>query len=144
MRNLIGTFCFAAALVGCAGMTGTREQTVTLSPIDGARERGIATLIAQGDKTKVIIDLAGAPMNVKQPAHIHDGSCANLKGPRWPLNPVTEGTSTTEVPVPLSTLEQGGYAINVHKSPDEMATSVACGDIRGKPATDGGGPMRGY
>ena len=77
--------------------------------------------------------MKGTPKGVAQPAHIHEGSCAKLDPkPKYGLSNVTDGKSSTTVPVSLDTLTKGGLAINVHKSAEDLKTYVACGDIRGK------------
>ena len=67
-----------------------------------------------------------------QPIHIHRGTCATLDPkPLYPLKPVVDGMSETEVPnVTLAQFTKGNYAINVHKSVKEVATYVTCGDLK--------------
>src|SRR5215216_6519522 len=81
------------------------------------------------------------------PAHIHSGTCAELGDVVLPLNDVTAigdesertgaasaipfNSSVTVVDMPLQELIDGGHAINVHLSPDEIDTDIACGDIGG-------------
>ena len=101
---------------------------------------------------------AGA--SIAHPAHIFDGSCANVGDIVYPLNDLvlppqgtpapsdttaaTPGASLEEVVAYSSTtlegtldeLLQGGYSLNVHESPEAIETHIACGDIVG-PATDG-------
>jgi len=88
------------------------------------------------------------------PAHIHSGTCANLGDVVAPLTDVTyignnEGrtgaasaipveSSETVVDMPLQDLIDGDYAINIHKSADEIDTYIACGDIGGVVTTDQG------
>src|SRR5215218_4425055 len=88
------------------------------------------------------------------PAHIHSGSCAELGDVVYPLTDITyvggdtERTgaasaipvkgSTTVVDTPLQGLIDGDFAINVHLSPDEIGTYIACGDIGGAVTTDEG------
>lgn len=66
-----------------------------------------------------------------QPVHVHQGPCAKLNPkPTWPLKTLQDGKSTTTLAdVPLSTLTNGDYAINVHKSTSEVQTYVACADL---------------
>jgi hypothetical protein len=79
------------------------------------------------------------------PAHIHSGSCDQLGDVVVPLNDVTYPagehvgavsahavkTSINVVDMPLQELIDGDYAINVHKSADEIDVYIACGDIGG-------------
>ncbi len=104
--------------------------TINLGAQNNSGETGTATLTPEGHKTKVVIELSNAPAGVAQPAHIHEGTCAKLdKAPKWKLEPVKDGKSTTMVPVSLETILKDKTAINVHKSPDEIQVYVACGDI---------------
>lgn len=65
------------------------------------------------------------------PAHIHEGSCADLDpNPAFPLEDVVDGESKTEVDVDLEELTAGEYAVNVHESPENADTYVACADVR--------------
>jgi len=88
------------------------------------------------------------------PAHIHSGTCAELGDVVAPLNDVTyiggdsERTgpasaipvkgSVTVVDMPLQEIIDGGHAINVHLSAEEIDTYIACGDIGGAITTDEG------
>lgn len=104
--------------------------TIKLGTQNNSGETGTATLTPEGHKTKVVIELSNTPAGVAQPAHIHEGTCAKLdKAPKWKLEPVTDGKSTTMVPVSLGTILKDKTAINVHKSPAEIQVYVACGDI---------------
>lgn len=104
--------------------------TINLGAQNNSGENGTATLTPEGHKTKVVIELSNAPAGVAQPAHIHEGTCDKLdKAPKWKLEPVKDGKSTTMVPVPLKTIMKNKTAINVHKSAAEIQVYVACGDI---------------
>ena len=117
-----------------------KSVTVRLSEQNKSGESGTAKLTAAGaDKTKVEISVKGAPKGVSQPAHIHDGTCAKLDPkPKYGLQNVVDGKSTSEVPASLSALTDGKVAINVHKSAQEAKVYVACGNI-----TKGGGEKQG-
>jgi len=111
-----------------------KSVTVRFGQQNNSGESGTARLTPDGDKTKVVINLKGAPKGVPQPAHIHEGTCAKLDPkPKYPLQNVVDGKSTSEVPASLDSLMSGTNAINVHKSAADIKTYVACGDIR-KPA----------
>lgn len=108
---------------------------------NGSDETGTLTLQAKGNDTIVTIALKNAAG--PQPAHIHEGTCAALNPkPAFPLSNVVDGKSTTTVPVPLGKLfGSQKYAVNVHKSPTDIATYVACADIaprNGMPVTSTG------
>src|SRR5262249_12254704 len=106
---------------------------VDLAPQSNSGESGTATLTKQGDKqTRVVLAVKGAPESA-QPVHIHKGSCAKLDPkPAFPLSPVTGGKSETVVNASIDELEKGGYAINGHKSAQDLKTYVFCGDVAKK------------
>ena len=113
---------------GKKGGTG-KSMNVSMHAQNKSGETGSAKLTPEGaDKTRVEISLKGAPSGTPQPAHIHEGSCAKLDPkPKYGLENVVDGKSTTVVPVGLDAVK--GMAINVHKSADDIKTYVACGDI---------------
>ena len=118
---------------------GPKSVNVKLSQQNKSKESGTAKLTPAGDKTKVELSIKGAPKGVSQPAHIHEGSCAKLDPkPKYGLENVVDGKSTTEVPVGLAELRKGGMAINVHKSKEDIKTYVSCGNIRGGASKKGG------
>lgn len=103
--------------------------TITMNAQNNSGESGTATLTPMGNQTKVDVNLTGAPAG-PQPAHIHPGTCANLNpNPKYPLTSLTNGKSETIVNVSLTSLMTGDFAINVHKSPQEISVYVSCGDI---------------
>ena len=107
-----------------------KSVTVKLSQQNKSGESGTAKLTHAGDNTKVEINIKGAPKGVSQPAHVHEGTCAKLDPkPKYGLQNVVDGKSTTEVPVDIKTLMGGNLAINVHKSAEEAKVYVACGNI---------------
>lgn len=121
------------------GKKGTAKSVnVRMHAQNKSGETGSAKLTPEGaDKTRVEISLKGGPKGTPQPAHIHEGSCAKLDPkPKYGLENVVDGKSTTEVPVGINQVR--GMAINVHKSADDLKTYVSCGDI-GK----GGGSKKG-
>jgi hypothetical protein len=131
-----------AVAVGCgsessggdsAGSGDDDALTVKLGEQNGSAESGTARLTAEGDKTKVVVELesmSASPVAQPQPAHIHEGSCESLNPtPAYALQDVRDGTSTTTVPVSLEDLRNGDFAINVHKSAAAIKVYVACGDI---------------
>jgi hypothetical protein len=145
--------CVIAGLVvlvatGCGSESGNTSSangsvTVNLAEQNGSGESGTATLTAEGDRTKVVLDVRNPSATMAseaQPAHIHKGSCAKLDPtPAYGLTDVKDGTSTSTVDVKLDDLANGAFAINVHKSATEIETYVACGNIgTGKDGSTGG------
>ena len=134
-RGLVVVFV-ALLVAGCGSSSvgaGPIETKISLAAQNGSGESGTATLTKVDDRTKVVIELrnssAGAIAQA-QPAHIHKGSCAKLDPtPAYALADIQAGKSTTTVPISLSDLETGAYAINVHKSAAQLKTYVACGNI---------------
>jgi hypothetical protein len=126
-------FITIAQLSSAAAATST--LTIALNEQNGSGESGTATLTQAGSDVKVVIALKGAPATTPQPVHIHDGTCANLKGVVYPLSNVADGSSTTVVKgVTIDKLLGGTYAINVHESAADLGKYVACGNIVAKSA----------
>jgi len=130
-RTAFGACAALACIAASAALAQGKPVTVNLMPQNASGESGTVTLTPQGDKTQVVIKLAGAPSDVQQPAHIHDGSCASLDPkPRVPLQNVVSGSSTTTLDMKLDDIVSKGGAVNVHKSAADVKTYVACGDIK--------------
>jgi peptidoglycan hydrolase-like protein with peptidoglycan-binding domain len=69
------------------------------------------------------------------PAHIHLGACPTPGAVAYPLTSIVDGRSVTVLATSTRGLIHGlPLAINVHKSETEMASFVACGDLK-TPAT---------
>ena len=80
------------------------------------------------------------------PAHIHSGTCDQLGDVVYPLADVVTQTGeemgaagghavkvseVNHVDAPLQEILDGGHAINVHLSAEEIGTYIACGNIAG-------------
>ena len=131
MRKTIGILLLAG-LFSNAALALDDVVTVKLEAQNNSGQNGVATLLPEGDKTKVVIEIPNMPAGVAQPAHIHLGRCDNLdKAPKWNLEAVKGGRSVTVVPVPLETILKDSAAINVHKSAAEAQIYVSCGNIIG-------------
>lgn len=124
------------ALVAAAAMAQTQSDanvvTVKIAPQNDSGQKGTMTMTPEGNSTRVVINIEGAPNGASQPAHIHEGSCAKLDPkPKYGLQNVEYGKSTTLVPAPIAQLTTGALAVNVHKSAQQADQYVACGDIKG-------------
>ena len=129
---------FVLGAAGCGGdsgdegsATGGGSVTVQLAAQNDSGESGTATLTAEGEMTRVEVDVSNGT-SAPQPAHIHEGSCADLDPtPKYPLQNVVDGMSTSTVDASLDELKDEAFAINVHKSESDLQTYVSCGDIGG-------------
>ncbi len=102
---------------------------VDLDSRNESGQSGLATLIPAGKKTRVVIDLSGAPEKA-QSASIHLGNCDALgSSARWTLKPLRDGRSITLVPASIDTLVKQRAAINVRGNGKQ--SPVACGNISG-------------
>lgn len=116
---------------GRPDVAGASTVHVNLAPQNGFGISGTATLSQLGpDRTRVDIRVDGT--DEKHPGHIHEGTCENLNPvPKWRLNDIADGTSTTDIPASLAEIAvRGRTAINLHKSAQELSVYVACGDIQ--------------
>jgi len=133
IRLALASFAIAAIalLAGYAhAAAATSTLTVDLGAENGSGETGTAALTQKPEGVEVVVTLANAPATA-QPAHIHTGTCANLGGVEYPLTNVMGGNSTTIIKgVTIDQLLAKPMAINVHKSANDLATYVACGDIK--------------
>lgn len=121
----------ALLLAACSSPAGGgRSVELMLQPLNESGVSGRVTLTALDDATTrvvIAVDSAGHP---SMPAHIHPGSCAELvPQPKYALENVLDGQSTTEVSASLDELLAGGQALNLHRSNEEMDVYTACVDL---------------
>jgi hypothetical protein len=96
------------AAVGSSGVTG--QATATHTPTD----------------VTVAINVTGAPAG-DLPAHIHTGTCAAGGPVAVELTKVTNGQSSTTVPLSSLPANQSSF-VQVH---DASGKPIACGDMQG-------------
>lgn len=121
----------ALLLAACGSPAGAgRSVELMLQPLNGSGVQGRVTLTSIDDaSTRVEIDV-DASGNSSMPAHIHPGSCAELvPQPKYALENVLDGKSTTQVSASLDELLAGGQALNLHRSNEEMDVYTACVDL---------------
>lgn len=103
---------------------------VGLAEQNDSLQEGVATLVPEGSRTRVIINIDGASAESVEPAHIHTGVCPTPSAVKYPLADVVNGTSETVLDISLEQLlAQLPLAINVHKSSKELKSYVSCGDF---------------
>ena len=127
------TAVLAALVTACSPLSapGEPDLTIRLETLSGSGVTGtVAFTEVQAGRTRVavVVDPAGHP---DMPAHIHPGTCANLTPqPKYPLENVINGTSTTEIPATMADLLASQVAVNLHASVSDLETYTACAEIR--------------
>jgi hypothetical protein len=119
----------ASTLLAAPVSAATNALSVPLSAQYGSGESGTATLSQVNGDVKVVVAIPNGPAG-PQPAHIHSGNCSSLGGVAYALTSLVSGASVTVVKgITIDQLLAGKYAINVHKSTDDLGTYVSCGNI---------------
>jgi hypothetical protein len=126
-----------AAIVGMAVVamalrpaTAGPTRTIALQTLNASGVTGTVSFTDVEGRTRVDVTVDPAD-NPDMPAHIHPGTCDHLTPqPKFPLENVRAGTSTTVVPASIDELFAGNLAVNIHKSNDDLKTYTACVDIR--------------
>ena len=96
---------------------------------------GQATARVAEGKTTATISISGAPAGAVFPWHVHEGKCATSgpivgdPGAYAPLYVQPDGRAGATATVMARLDEAKFYHVNVHASPSDLATIVACGDI---------------
>jgi hypothetical protein len=111
-------------------LSAAETKVFNLQAQGSSGETGTATLNEKNGKTTVVLNVKNEPAGIEQPAHIHSGSCDNLGQVKYPLASPLNGKSTTAINATFAQLKSLlPLAINVHKSVDDIATSVSCADL---------------
>ena len=123
------------------GFMGAR-WSATLAPAAGSpapEVSGTGTVMGNADstQTRVEVSLNGATPGAALPWHLHRGTCGSDQGIVGEagdykqltvgINGRANGTATLNMRMPSS----GEFMINVHASPTDLGTIVACGNLTG-------------
>jgi hypothetical protein len=128
------TFFVVLVLVGCGGggngddVAGASPLRLDLAAQNGSGQSGTAELTADGDKTRIVVELANAP-DFPQPSHVHRGTCDEIGDVLAPLENVVDGRAESVIDLSLAELRRGGLIVHAHKSEAEYDTSIACAEI---------------
>ena len=115
-----------AALSTPAGLEGALQVTGT--GWMGSREKDTS-------QTEAHVSVANASPGGRHPWHVHRGRCGSDQGILGPAEayPVLEvggdGKAEADATLPIVLPRQGQYFVNVHASPSNMGTIVACGNL---------------
>jgi hypothetical protein len=132
MSHRLAIVAFSAALFAASASASLAadHRVFAINAQNNSGIHGTVTLTAVGEKTRVELALVGTPAGGSHPAHVHPGPCSKLDPkPLYPLAPVIEGVSVTEINAPLDSLAKPSLSVNVHESADKLANYVACGDL---------------
>jgi Cu/Zn superoxide dismutase len=107
------------------------SMTINLGAQNGSKQDGQAFLNDTPAGLRVKVQVKNEPAGAVEPAHIHQGTCANLNPAPWKgLSNVVGGVSVTTISgLTLAALKKAHYAINVHQSAAHLTHYVACGDL---------------
>lgn len=104
---------------------------INMGQQNNSGQAGNASVTDVKGGANVTIQIKSEPKGASEPAHIHKGTCTKLDPAPWkPLTSVVNGKSFTHIPdLTVAELKKGKYAINVHKSANDLKTYVSCGDL---------------
>lgn len=112
---------WTASIAGRAGWTGAS---------------GTANARVEGDHTLATLILSGLPQGGPYPWHVHEGTCDTggpIVGNAAAYPPLMVGADgRAEASARLLNLklnEAKKYHVNVHRSPSDLATIIACGEL---------------
>ncbi|MFN2397333.1 MAG: CHRD domain-containing protein [Gemmatimonadaceae bacterium] len=124
---------------GEVAMTNRWNATLsTPNELAGAVQvRGTAWMAKNpgGSGTRVDVSLNNAAPGGAHPWHVHRGQCGADQGVLQPadaykpLNVDSEGRAGSTAILPISVPMSGEYFVNVHASPSNLGTIVACGNL---------------
>ena len=88
-----------------------------------------------GGTLSVNVTLEGLPSGGTHPWHVHEGKCGDngpIVGPptAYPaLRGGSDGRATAAASISVNLNEARDYYVNVHLSPSQLGTIIACGDF---------------
>jgi hypothetical protein len=123
------------------GFMGAR-WSATLTPPAGSptpQVSGTGTVMGNADstQTRVEVNLSGVTPGADLPWHLHRGTCGDDQGivgeasAYTPLKVGINGRSNGVATIAMAMPRSGEYMINVHASPADLGTIVACGNLTG-------------
>ena len=107
-----------------------------LTPRSGSSVRGSVAAESAVATTGVSVTIAGASPGARHPWHIHRGTCGSggaIVGgaDAYPvLTAGNDGIASASANLKVGLSEDGQYYVNIHRSPSDLGTIVACGPLR--------------
>ena len=106
-----------------------------LSSVGASGVTGNASGTTANDMSHVTINVSGAQAGATLPWHVHEGKCGDAGPPivgdasAYPALTVgADGKATATAHISVKLNEAKNYIVNVHASPANLGTIVACGD----------------
>lgn len=135
LAGLLGLLPWAGAQAS-APLPALRSASYAVAPEGGSGVSGVVFVADYGTGsgvggTVVVVALSGLGEAGTHPAHFHAGDCGSGGGVVVPLEPV-DGLTGLSVSVTETTYDAiigGNHHLNVHRSPADMATIIACGEV---------------
>lgn len=116
-----------------ADRIGDWETTLTARNNSGVRGSSRAQAVGVG--TGATITINNATPGAVHPWHVHVGTCATGGGifgdaGDYPaLTVAADGNASANATIDVALNEQSSYHVNVHRSPTDLGTIIACGDL---------------
>jgi superoxide dismutase, Cu-Zn family len=137
MIRKLALISIVGAAAGCAtvGLAPLQWES-TMAGQDAYPGRVAATVATGITGTVVHVSLAGGTPGATHPWHIHRGTCGNDLGivgatEAYPaLRPGTDGRANASATVNVALIPGDSYFVNVHASPQNLGTIVACSNLR--------------
>jgi hypothetical protein len=95
-----------------------------------------ATAHVLDGRTHVIAEISGAEPGATHPWHVHQGACESgggivgAAGAYPALQVGDDGRASAEGTIDVTLDAGASYHVNVHASPDDLGTIVACGNLQ--------------
>lgn len=113
-----------------------QDWKATINGQAGYAITGEAVALAANNQTEIRVSISGATPGAVLPWHLHDGDC-NIGGgivgdpsAYQPLVVGDNGQAQGQATISGNLNEAKKYHVNIHQSPANMATIIACGDLK--------------